>query len=541
MLVALLAAVVRRLRRKSGDEKKRLFGDGGIVSTGFSETEASFITADAKATVRVQFLLLYTAAALYKYNEGFLHHRFSCAPVYLIQIVEAYFPASMLATPTATHLLKLLTLAAPTLILLVEAAVPVLLWMDLRLGAAFTALFHWVIAITPPPNDIANFGTNTLPRILLLTPEPTAAATAVASLVEPSSICGLSIIGFAALTTAMQPRTWSGSFDPNVPICGAMAAIVCAAALMSPAAPKRPPRGRVSPAGWLLRIYAFIYAFVSIPLGVQDLGTANMFSSLRMHGGSNHYLLPANLLQQWFADYPPDTTVLGNAFGGGIIRITAGTNCSHLSGASGFRYPGELQGHTPGSIAILKKSGHSGRQWSPMAFACPVGNKLPKLDGAMGCSTPHHKANAGREVNDGFWGGVAGANVFDVPFDPYTLPAPELRRIIRDSRSRYPLENFNIEGVLLPGVEGDEDWRANAVAERFVLHRRVTHAHNADTIRCVDMKTGAPCKPWLEAILLAPPSPHPLAFFFRKLLLQQPYPIVKEDAGEHRRVHCFGP
>ena len=105
---------------------------------------------------------------------------------------------------------------------------------------------------------------------------------------------------------------------------------------------------------------------------------------------------------------------------------------------------------------------------------------------------------------------------------------------------RFPLEDFDIVGSLLPGVEGDEKWRAYASAEDFVLRRRVT-AGGGDTIECVDRKNGSSCSASLNAILLAPPSPHPLAWLFRKMLLQQPYPILDEDAGGHRRLHCFGP
>eukprot|EP00966_Prymnesium_polylepis_P085494 1979412-Prymnesium_polylepis.1 len=71
----------------------------------------------------------------------------------------------------------------------------------------------------------------------------------------------------------------------------------------------------------------------------MDMGTPNMFSSLRMHGGSNHYWLPTNVLQRTFADAPPDSLV-GEVFGGGVVRVD-GTNSSHI-GPKGVRYPGEL-------------------------------------------------------------------------------------------------------------------------------------------------------------------------------------------------------
>ena len=46
------------------------------------------------------------------------------------------------------------TAVAPALILIVELLVPALMWIEVRTGCAFGAFFHWMIAITPPPNDI---------------------------------------------------------------------------------------------------------------------------------------------------------------------------------------------------------------------------------------------------------------------------------------------------------------------------------------------------------------------------------------------------
>ena len=83
-----------------------------------------------------------------------------------------------------------------------------------------------------------------------------------------------------------------------------------------------------------------------------------------MHGGTNHWFLPTSLLQEAFHDtdaYPPDTTLMGEVFGGGIVRIES-TNASYITGPAGVRYPGELLGHTPGARALLVQTGHSGRQ-----------------------------------------------------------------------------------------------------------------------------------------------------------------------------------
>ena len=41
-----------------------------------------------------------------------------------------------------------------------------------------------------------------------------------------------------------------------------------------------------------------------------------MFSQLRLHGGSNHYLLPTSLLQRSLVDADP-----ASAFSGGVVRV----------------------------------------------------------------------------------------------------------------------------------------------------------------------------------------------------------------------------
>ena len=520
--------------------------------------ESVALTTNASATVRVQFLWAYFAAGFWKFNEGFMTPRYSCAPVYLVQLVERNLPASLLAQhPEA---IELLTWAAPTIILGVELIIPVLLYLEVRSGAFFAAIFHWAIAITPPPNAVASFGVQTLPRMLLLIPDPAAAASAVFATMK-LGWTGLFIVSFAALTMALQPATWgSVSFDKNhatfitVPLCGAFAGIICVAAVNSysyatgltkTSASMRNPGAY----GYILRGWAFFYAIIVLVLGLMDMGTANMFSSLRMYGGGNHYLLPTGLLQSTFMDYDPSASVIGEAFGGGIVRIDS-SNSTHFTGSRGFRFPGEIYGHTQGALELLKASGHSGRQWSPTSFACAIGNHPHVYDENLGLGKDHtlravntglgSKTGYGDEDNSGL--GQAAANQpvnATAHHDPFSIPSPEVRRIIREARSRHPSENFDIVGALLPGKEGDELWRAYSAVERFHLRRRVS-SEGTEVISCYD-PDGVECSDKLQGILLTPASSHWFAWLVRRLLFSQPYPIVAEDIGPHRRVHCFGP
>ena len=442
----------------------------------------------------------------------------------MIQLLEQNLPASFL--DNHSNILALVTAWAPIMVLGVEAAVPILLLLESRVGVFFTAVFHCLIAITPPPNNIATFGTQTLPRLILFIQDQDAAEAAVSSIVK-FGWRGSIIVMFTALITAMQPITWTNAFDINVVICGGMGGILCVAAITASIgnvsktkqANQKDIFTRISP-NWTLITLTFIYSFVTIPLGVMDVGTSNMFSSLRMHGGTNHYIFPTSLLQYAFSNetiYPPDSLV-GNIFGNGIIRVEA-TNSSHLTGPGSVKYPGELLNHSPRAVELLKQSGHSGRQWNPMTFACAIGNRLDS------------------KVNQGHIPGLIDSS----PFDPYTLPSAEFRNLIHIARSRFPLESFEIEGALLPGIEGDEEWRAKDAKARFRIHRKYSSSLNAENIECQNLETNLPCEEWLEKTLLQSPSKHWIAVFFRRILLQQPYPIVLEDAGPHRAVHCFGP
>ena len=146
MLVAIFATLTgQRLMSKEKTKVPR-----GLLSA-FDDVEADWLTSLVSKTVRFQFLLMYFAAGLYKANEGFMHPRFSCAPVYLMQILEQNLPASVLHHASASFWLDLQTAVAPALILIVELLVPLLMLIEVRLGCAFGAFFHWMIAITPPP------------------------------------------------------------------------------------------------------------------------------------------------------------------------------------------------------------------------------------------------------------------------------------------------------------------------------------------------------------------------------------------------------
>ena len=81
-------------------------------------------------------------------------------------------------------------------------------------------------------------------------------------------------------------------------------------------------------------------------------------------------------------------------------------------------------------------------------------------------------------------------------------------------------------------------WRAEAAAARFVLRRSFDGA--AERLSCVDPETDDPCAAWVSDRLLAPATDRLFAVLMRRMLLQMPFPIVRETVGAHRLVVCTG-
>ena len=143
-----------------------------------------------------------------------------------------------------------------------------------------------------------------------------------------------------------------------------------------------------------------------------------------MQGGSNHLLgLPTSLLQRWY-----EHAGAASVFSGGVVRIER-TNSSAILKA----YPGEVSASLqPAAVALLRRLGHSARQWNP-SYSRVEGGEAPE----------------------------AGA-----PFVRFTLPAWEVRRLIREARACG--EPFRLEYTQLAG-SGDERWRHTSTGRRVVV------------------------------------------------------------------------
>ena len=85
----------------------------------------------------------------------------------------------------------------------------------------------------------------------------------------------------------------------------------------------------------------------------MEMSLANPFASLRMHGGSNHLIMPTSLLQQ--------AATVDEELGGGVVRVESCT-----SDFINALYPGESTANlSPRLRVMLTQSGHIGRQFAP--------------------------------------------------------------------------------------------------------------------------------------------------------------------------------
>lgn len=257
-------------------------------------------------------------------------------------------------------------------------------------------------------------------------------------------------------------------------------------------------------------------------------------------GGSNHALLPTGYFQRVFLDAPPHT-LFGEVFGGGVIRVES-TNSSHLTGPIGVQFPGELFAHTPTTVSMLRASGHIGRQWSPNTYASAIGNHPTPSNENLGMRSgldSYGLLNWRLHAERTFIVGMTGSEGSSIgaPFGPWSIAAAEMRRLIRDARSRHPSEAFEIEGAILPGAEGDEVWRARASAARFRIERSF-NGDGTEVLACVEPESGSPCPKWVADRLLAPATRRFFAVLMRRVLLQMPFPIIEETIGENRLVVC---
>lgn len=486
-------APLRAWRGLSRDDRNRAFGWFARVA-------------------RFQLACFYFGAFFWKLNTSFLDPRTSCAPIFFYQLIAAYVPPAWLAA--SSPLAVAVGRAAPLNTLAIELLLPVLIWRGgrsaRRLALLLAVLFHGLIAVTPPPNNASGFSLTVAKYLFLLLDQH--AAYAAHDVLSPDFWMGscaavsrsaLLAVGVAA---AAQVGSHPGKTDWFVPGYALSAAVLVRAVALAhrpiatmPVWPdstrflSRPCLGRRwSACAAAMGSLAICYALLGPLTGLMDQQSTNMYANLRIHAGSNHLLLPTGL------------ALSSRLLPGGIVRVTATTSPTILS-----LYPSEISDFiSPRAREYLRALGHSARQF----------NSMKRRILGPGAAPPDHTRAAARH----------GAPLAV----PYTLPAVELRRLLREARAAN--ESFRITYQHLPGMRGDERWRQSADGPIVRYSEDPAAGASACTMLASLAGPYLPCPP--DELVLLPPAPRLL----HKLVLLQPYPILPPSEG-WTEVHCFGP
>lgn len=439
-----------------------------------------------RPTVKAVLALFYFAAGFWKINTSFLSPRTSCGSIFTASLLAQLWPLAWGEPPDS--LARLSVGIGPWLTIGGECAAGVFLAMPGKLcrlsGLVFVLLLHAGISFTAFPNGIANFSYTAATRYFFLLPDATSKA-----LVELASIprspweLSTKAAYAVALAAAWHFGQVAGVQHMGAVYFSALAALYVRAAWLDATGQVLAPEPRaIGVAGRLTIATCSFWAFGAQMLGLADLGApASPFSSIRVHGGSNHLLLPTGLLQIWANTQPARQS----SFAGGVVRIEHTTSVWLNS-----LYPGEVTADLrPDIISVLRRGGHLGRQFNPTPRRV-----LPEARPFM----PRWKPGDG-------------------PFLRYTLPALELRRLVHEARESG--EAFTLEYVRLPGVIGDERWRASAEGPRIKL----SVSSNGSQQCSAD---GFPCAK--DELALLPE----IEFWPWKTRVFFPLPIVSDAGGE---------
>ena len=453
-------------------------------------------------------LLTDAAAAFFKLNTSFFDPHASCAPLFILQLVAAYLPDNV--APFA--LTDLLAWSAPLVAFVVELLIPLLLAQASRpalrrLGLCLGLLFHFLIALTPPPNNAGGFSVGAIVRYFFFFPVST--ATAMSSLVGSSGrglVLG-SVSGAVVVAALQASQTLQGAL-PVFILLFILYAKAIALSLTTVSTSTRTSSPAAVGGGWAIQsrvastantsllLLAFAYAFVFPVLGLQDMAACNMFANL--HGptavvtGMNHFLVPTGLLQARYEHDSPKT----NPFAGGVVQIVHSTSPSMRD-----LFPAEATSMlTPRTRAMLHHAGHSGREFSPSTTRV-VGT----LPGMKPHPDPKHEQLR------------------------YLLPAIELRRLLAEARSRS--ESFTLTYRRVSTTGAPFDGRTVTLVEKQSANAQRSSRCRAHSSNSSMMSIfGGPCD--ADEIALLPPSD----WWLSGLLLAFPLPMA---TGMQRELGCI--
>lgn len=432
-------------------------------------------------TVRGQLSTFYVWAGFHKLNTGFLDPVSSCASVYGVQIADALGVPSL--APLAFRIAAPATLA-------IELGIGVCLAVAPLVGVILAVVLHTGIALTPPPNNIAGFGVVCATRCFWV--------RGGSSRLEGLSLAAAFAAILLGLTRSLHVKptvqfSIAPSLDYPAGVYGATAAVALAACWRRARPPN--PRGAVGATIAAAFVAAMsIWCVVPVVLGILDGGSPNMFSNLRMFGGTNHLAgLPTGLLQAWKQDDP------ASVFSGGILRVED-SNSTHLNAV----HPAEITSVlTESAVDLLRGLGHPGRFFNP-TVATVVGTAV----------IPHPRFS-----------------------DPFTLPAFELARVLAATRDTP----VRVVYSRLHGPRGDEQWRRSAHVDYTVelVFSGFPHVHACTVLRTGNESYYDPCGadlfflPYLH-------GPNTLLNRLGRALQYWNSQIILPDPAHARNLPCYG-
>ena len=118
-----------------------------------TELNPEWIIESSAMPVKLTVAGLYAYTVFWKLTSSFFGPM-SCGPIFTLSLLDAYTPASF----ESSALVWLVGYFAPHVTVILEAAIPISLWLaPMPVGLLLSSIFHVLIALAPPPNNAAIF------------------------------------------------------------------------------------------------------------------------------------------------------------------------------------------------------------------------------------------------------------------------------------------------------------------------------------------------------------------------------------------------
>mmetsp|Transcript_15833 Transcript_15833/g.23818 ORF Transcript_15833/g.23818 Transcript_15833/m.23818 type:complete len:655 (+) Transcript_15833:51-2015(+) len=436
--------------------------------------------------IRWQLAILYISSGIWKINSSYLHPRYSCASIQVLQFIDAFglIQFSSLVAPIALAL-------GAWLCILFEFAISIAIFLNEPAIAALLAIgLHALGALTPPPNNFGSLGVTCAIRLFWIA--PFAMTRAWRNAVEYAEFAVHASVGaiFLAITVRKHPLTIHSydiekkgyaSVDWAAGIFGVLASLVVRAALLhqrpdtrDAAIKKREGIVTIvaessSPGvSCLALVLAIFYGIFAVSFGLLDIGTNTINSALRFHAGSNHLLpIPIGILQHAYYNQP------NSIFSGGVLRIEHAD--SFLLNSF---HPAEVTDLlAPGTRRLLVQHRHLGRLWNS-ALAIVRRGAIPSppryLPSKQWSTKAQQQDHATYMKKRQQYLKQSNQLPTPIPFAKYTLPAYELTRVLNLARRQLSTNSgletsFRIVYARLDGISGDEQWRRHSITKLIQL------------------------------------------------------------------------